>query len=57
MNVQLDSPEGGLNYTSAVKTSQLLTISQQRFEKRLGCINPEKLAQVNRAIGLNLDLP
>ena len=36
MNVKINPPEGGLDRTSIVKTSQILTISKERLEKRLG---------------------
>jgi len=56
MNVILDPPEGGLYERSMVKTSQILTISKERVEKRLGIISSEKMAEVNAAIKLSLDL-
>lgn len=57
MNVILDPPEGGLRERSMVKTSQILTISKKRLEKRLGIISSEKMAEVNAAIKLSLDIP
>ena len=57
MNVILDPPEGGLRERSMVKTSQILTISKERLEKRLGIISSEKMAEVNAAIKLSLDIP
>ncbi|SLM31438.1 mRNA interferase MazF [Desulfamplus magnetovallimortis] len=56
MNVILEPPEGGLHERSMVKTSQILTISKERLEKRLGIISSEKMAEVNAAIKLSLDL-
>ncbi len=56
MNVKVDPPEGGLERSSIVKTGQILTISKERLEKRLGRISPEKMEEVNRAIKLSLDL-
>jgi len=57
MNVILDPPAGGLRERSMVKTSQILTISEKRLEKRLGIISSEKMAEVNAAIKLSLDIP
>ncbi len=56
MNVKLDPPEGGLKRPSIVKTGQILTVSKERLEKRLGQISAEKMQEVNRAIKLSLDL-
>ena len=56
MNVKLDPPEGGLSKPSIVKTSQILTISRKRLERRLGVVSEEKMKEVNRAIMLSLDL-
>jgi mRNA interferase MazF len=57
MNVKIDPPEGGLPRPSVVKTGQILTISKERLEKRLGMISEQKMREVNRAILLSLDLP
>ena len=56
MNVKLDPPEGGLKISSIVKTSQILTVSKERLEKRFGQISPGKMQEVNHAIKLSLDL-
>jgi len=56
MNVKLDPPEGGLKRSSIVKTGQILTVSKERLEKRLGQISAEKIQEVNRSIKLSLDL-
>jgi len=56
MNVKIDPPEGGLKRSSIVKTSQILTVSKERLEKRLGQISAQKMKEVNRAIKLSLDL-
>ena len=56
MNVKIDPPEGGLSRPSIVKTSQILTISKERLQKKLGRIGKEKMEEVNRAIMLSLDL-
>jgi mRNA interferase MazF len=54
MNVQVNPPEGGLYTPSIIKTSQILTISKERLEKRLGRVSKKSLDDVNRAIKLSL---
>jgi mRNA interferase MazF len=56
MNVKIDPQEGGLEFSSIVKTGQILTVSKERLEKRLGRISEKKMEEVNRAIKLSLDL-
>ena len=56
MNVQINPPEGGLDRTSIIKTSQILTISKERLEKRLGQLSGDSLNEVDRAIKLSLAL-
>ena len=56
MNVKLDPPDGGLERPSIVKTSQLLTVSKKRLEKRLGRVTTQKMEEINRAIKLSLKL-
>ncbi|MDL1983856.1 MAG: type II toxin-antitoxin system PemK/MazF family toxin [Deltaproteobacteria bacterium] len=56
MNVKIDPPEGGLERPSIVKTGQILTVSKERLEKKLGRISAKKMEEVNRAIKLSLDL-
>jgi mRNA interferase MazF len=56
MNVAVKPPEGGLKHPSIIKTSQILTISQERLEKRLGSLSNDKMDEVNRAIKLSLSL-
>jgi mRNA interferase MazF len=55
MNIKVDPPEGGLERASIKKTSQILTVSKERLEKRLGQISAQKMEEVNRAIKLSLD--
>ena len=56
MNVKIESHESGLHHVSIVKTSQLLTISKIRLEKKLGQLSEEKMEEVNQAIKLSLYL-
>ena len=56
MNVQINPPEGGLDDPSIIKTSQILTISKDRLEKRLGLLSKKRLDDVDRAIKLSLAL-
>jgi mRNA interferase MazF len=56
MNVQVNPPEGGLDHPSIIKTSQILTISKERLEKRLGRLSKDRLNDVAKAIKLSLAL-
>jgi mRNA interferase MazF len=56
MNVEINPPEGGLNHPSIIKTSQILTVSKERLERRLGQISSTSLNEVDRAIKLSLAL-
>ena len=56
MNVKINPPEGGLDRTSIIKTSQILTISKERLEKRLGRLSKDSMDDVDRAIKLSLAL-
>lgn len=56
MNVLLDPPQGGLMEPSVIKTSQILTVSKDRLEKRFGMITQDKMREVNRALKLSLSL-
>lgn len=54
MNVTIEPKESRLKETSIVKTSQILTVSKLRLEKRLGKLNKEKMEEVNKALKLSL---
>ena len=56
MNVVIEPKESRLKETSIVNTSQLLTVSKLRLEKRLGMLNQEKMEEVNKALKLSLGL-
>ncbi len=56
MNVVIDPPEGGLDHSSTVKTSQILTISRQRLERPLGHLSASRMEKVDRAIKISLGL-
>ena len=56
MNVKIDPPEGGLDFPSIVKTSQIVTVDKRRLEKRIGRLGAEKMEQVNGAMKLSLEL-
>jgi mRNA interferase MazF len=56
MNVQINPPESGLDHPSIIKTSQILTISKERLEKRLGRITGDSLNKVDKAIKLSMAL-
>ena len=57
MNVEVSPPEGGLKRASIIKTSQILTISKERLEKRLGSLTRDSMNEVDRAVKLSLSLP
>jgi len=56
MNVAVDPPEGGLDRPSIIKTSQILTVSKERLEKRLGRLGKDTMNEVDKAIKLSLAL-
>ena len=56
MNVRVKPPEGGLERPSIIKTSQILTISKERLEKRLGSLSQKRMDKVDGAIKLSLSL-
>ena len=57
MNVEVRPPEAGLKRPSIIKASQILTMSKERLEKRLGSLGNDKMDEVDRAIKLSLSLP
>jgi mRNA interferase MazF len=56
MNVLIEPPQGGLTKPSIIKTGQLLTVSKDRLEKRLGRIEEKKMEEVAQALRLSLAL-
>jgi mRNA interferase MazF len=56
MNIAVNPPEGGLDHPSIIKTSQILTISKERLEKRLGALDKERMSEVDKALKLSLSL-
>jgi mRNA interferase MazF len=56
MNVLLEPPEGGLAVPSIIKTNQILTISKDRLEKRLGTVDDIKMKEIEKALKLSLAL-
>jgi len=56
MNVLVKPPEGGLERPSIIKTSQILTISKKRLEKRLGSLSQKRMGEVDRAVKFSLSL-
>jgi len=57
MNVYVEPPEGVLSRPCIVKASQILTISADRLEKRLGKLGKATMAKVNEAVRLSLNIP
>lgn len=56
MNVLIEPPQGGLTKPSIIKSGQILTVSKDRLEKRLGQIEDKKMVEVDRALRLSLAL-
>ena len=56
MNVLIEPPQGGLTKPSIIKTGQLLTVSKDRLEKRMGRIEEKKMEEVDQALRLSLAL-
>ncbi len=56
MNVLIEPPQGGLTKPSIVKAGQILTVSKDRLEKRLGLIEEKKMEEVDQALRLSLAL-
>jgi mRNA-degrading endonuclease toxin of MazEF toxin-antitoxin module len=56
MNVLIEPPDGGLKNISIVTTSQILTVSRERLERKLDRLGSAKMDAVNRAIRLSLAL-
>jgi len=56
MNVEVKPPDGGLDRPSIIKTSQILTVTKQRLEKRLGRVSKVWMDAVDKAIKLSLAL-
>lgn len=56
MNVEINPPEGGLDRPSVVKTSQILTVSKERMERRIGRLSEDKMEDVDKALKLSLAL-
>lgn len=56
MNVAVNPPQGGLDRPSIIKTSQILTVSKERLEKRLGTVDKKRMHEVDKALKLSLAL-
>jgi len=56
MNVEIRPPEGGLKQPSIVKSGQIMTISKERLERRLGSLSIARMDEVDKAVKLSLSL-
>ncbi len=56
VTVLLKKGEGGLGRPSIVNLAQILTIDKSRLRRRVGGLPPERMAQVNAAIQISLDV-
>lgn len=54
--VRISARDAGLRQTSEVKAEQILTISRDRLQTRIGALSKEKLVEVNRALRISLAL-
>jgi len=54
--VLIKAPEGGLQVDSAVLLNQIRSVDKQRLMRRLGALEPETLARVDRALLISLGL-
>ncbi len=56
MNVEIRPPEGSVTQPSIVKAGQIMTISKERLERRLGRLTSDRMIEVDKAIKLSLSL-
>jgi mRNA interferase MazF len=56
VTVPLKKGEGGLPQPSMVNLAQVLTLDKARLRRRLGILPAERLAMVDAAIGISLDV-
>ena len=56
MNVEIRPPEGGLTHPSIVKAGQIMTISKERLERRLGSLPSDRMGEIDKAVKLSLSL-
>lgn len=56
VTVPLKKGEGGLPQPSMVNTAQILTVDKSRLRRRLGILSAERLAMVDAAIRISLDV-
>jgi mRNA interferase MazF len=56
VTVPLRKGEGGLPQPSMVNLAQILTVDKSRLQRRLGVVPPERLAAVDQAIRVSLDV-
>ena len=55
-DVLIRAPEGGLQVDSVVLTLQVRAVAKSRLQQRLGQLEPDTMAQVDRALKITLDL-
>lgn len=56
VTVPLKKGEGGLSQPSMVNLAQILTVDKSRLRRRLGILSAERLAMVDAAIRIGLDV-
>lgn len=57
VTVVLKKGDGGLRHPSMINLAQILTLDKARLRERMGALPPERMAQVNEAIRISLDVP
>jgi mRNA interferase MazF len=55
-DVLVKAPKGGLQVDSVVLTLQVRAVAKSRLQRRLGQLEPDTMAQVDRALKITLDL-
>lgn len=54
--VLLQEGEGGLDRASVVKANQIRTVDKRRLIRRLGLLDPGRMADIERAIRIHMGL-
>ena len=54
--VSIRSPEGGMTRDSVVLLNQIRSIDKKRLAERLGCLQPETMIKIDRALEVSLGI-
>ena len=55
-HIQLGAKSSGLMKDSVVLLEQIRTIDKQRLKEKMGCLDPQAMSQVNKAITISFGL-